>query len=408
MLDNRLSKHLFFSEIFFIISIIAINLGINEVGILFSIYILFLKTSEFKIPKNIFIFLSSILISGIVLSFIYTNYLNISSHYHQAILLRVRFYVIHILYAFSVTLYLYKVDKIRILHLIYLLAIINLMVGFIQLIYQLFFSTFERLSMLTSEPSSIAMFYVFAVPLLLLYQKYNKNAKKGVWSFIILGILIVSKAQILIFLFWIIVFLLKMKMKMKRKLVIIPIIIIFGLFIAQFFLQIHQVNALYRFLSISFNEGLSGLNEQNQIYTSFTFRLSGALTALSLFWEYLSGIGFGTFHPLYIDYMNSSGLGQLLSGSEIIGVLFEDGYATPKSAFLELLVSCGLFFLIPFFFIAKQFLKEKIPFLIKISFFSLVIISFMVELAPFLTYLIILLVLEVKFRNYPRDCELMS
>lgn len=398
ILNNPLlKKKILFSEIFFIISLISFNLGINEASILFTIFVFFSQINNLKIPKNIFIFLFILIISGPVLSLFYSNHLNISSDFYQTIFIRIRFFIIQILYSFSVAIFLIKIDKIRILYLLYLFAMINLIVGIVQLNYQIFFSTFSRLTMLTSEPSSIAMFYAFAVPLLLLYLNYNKSAKKGVWSFIIIGILIASKAQMLIFLFWLIIFLLRKKMKNIIMLIFIIFIIVF--FTANFFLQIDQFNSLVRFISISFTEGFSGLNEQNQIYSSFTFRLSGATAALSLFWEYLTGVGFGTFYPLYIDYMNSSELGQLLSGSEIIEVLYYDGYATPKSIFLELLVSCGVFFLIPIIFITKRFLKLNLPYLLKVSLVSLLLVSFMVELAPFLTYFVILLILEFKFNN---------
>ena len=390
-------KKILFSEMFFIISLISFNLGINEASILFTIFVFFSQRNNLKIPKNIFIFLGILMISGTLLSFFYSSYLNISSDFHQSIFIRNRFFVIQILYSLSVAIFLIKIDKIRILYLLYIFAMINLIVGIIQLNYQIFFSTFSRLSMLTSEPSSIAMFYAFAVPLLLLYLNYNKSAKKRVWSFIIIGILIVSKAQILVFLFWLIIFLFRKTMKKKIILIFILSLIVF--FCAKYFLQISQVNSLIRFLSISFTEGFTGLNEQNQIYTSFTFRLSGAMASLSLFLEYLTGIGFGTFYPLYIDYMNSSELGQLLSGSEIIEVLFYDGYATPKSIFLELLVSCGIFFLIPIIFITKSFLKQNLPYLLKVSLLSLLLVSLMVELAPFLTYFSILLILKHKFSS---------
>ena len=186
---------------------------------------------------------------------------------------------------------------------------------------------------------------------------------------------------------------------MKKAIILFFILFIIVFFAGKYFLQINQLNSLIRFVSVSFNEGLSGLNEQNQIWTSFTFRLSGAMTSLSLFWKYLTGIGFGNFYPLYIDYMKTSELGQLLSGSEITNVLFYDSYATPKSIFLELLVSCGVFFLIPIIFITKRFLKLNLPYLLKVSLVSLLFVSLMVELAPFLTYFSILLVLGHKFNN---------
>jgi len=399
ILGNPLKKKkILFIEIFFIISLICFNLGINEASILFTIFVFFSQINNLKIPKNIFLFFGVLLISGPLLSFFYSNYLNISSDFHQSIFIRVRFFVIQILYSFSVAIFLIKIDKIRILYLLYIFAMINLIVGIIQLNYQIFFSTFSRLPMLTSEPSSIAMFYVFAVPLLLLYLNYYKSAKKGVWSFIIIGIFIASKAQILIFLFWLTIFLLRKK-TMKKAIILFFILFIIVFFAGKYFLQINQLNSLIRFVSVSFNEGLSGLNEQNQIWTSFTFRLSGAMTSLSLFWKYLTGIGFGNFYPLYIDYMKTSELGQLLSGSEITNVLFYDSYATPKSIFLELLVSCGVFFLIPIIFITKRFLKLNLPYLLKVSLVSLLFVSLMVELAPFLTYFSILLVLGHKFNN---------
>jgi len=221
---------------------------------------------------------------------------------------------------------------------------------------------------------------------------FNKKAKKIVWSFLIIGLFVQSKVQFVVIMFWVAYFI----YRNKSKLISIPSISLLILLLYPFLLEIKQVGALSNFISVFYEYGLAGLNEQNSIWTSFTFRLSSVLSSLSLSYENIFGIGFGAFHSLYIDIMRTSQLGSLLSGQEITGIIYEDRYATPKSSILELVVSCGLFFLTPMFIIIKKYFADSLPVLINVSIISLLIAGFLAEIAPFLTYLVFLLILQIK------------
>ena len=388
---NKSDKKIDFLDFFFLLSIIAISYGINEIPILFSIYIL-LNRRTLKLKSKITYFLLSVLLSGTFLSvFTYFNFDTITSIDSQNIFLRIRFYWIRIIYAISVSSYLYNKSYIKIIHIIYVLAIANLITGILQLIIGFINDEFSRISMLSLEPSSSSMFYVFSAPLLIIYEQYAPKKKKYIYSFLFLGLFIISKAQIIILTFWI--FLYFFRVRNILFFLLIPLLMI----IYPFLLELKQISVMINLYNVYNIEGLAGFNPSNEVWTSFTLRISSWISALSIIITNPFGVGFGQFHLLYKEFMNNSEIGEFITGPIIMNILNGEGmYATPKSSLMELIVSSGLFFILPFVKFSRKIFNKKNNFFIKISCFSLILSSLMVEIAPFLTYLVFIIILNEK------------
>ena len=342
-------KNFNLEDFLFLLSFVAISFGFNEIAILFSVYIFFKTRLSRLQSKKIIYFLLPILISGTFLSLY--NLDNLESNDFENILFRIRFYWIRIIYAITVASYLYNKSYIKILHIIYVLAMANLIIGILELILNSLNGEFSRLNMLALEPSSSSMFYLFSIPLLFIYGQYFPKKKKYIYFFFFLGLLILSKAQILVLIFWATIYLIYLK-KSFLKLIVIIFVFVFGY---SYIIQLSQISVMINLFNVLSTDGLVGLNPQNQIWTSFTLRISSWLSAANIFMTNPFGIGFGQFHLMYIEYMKTSDIGRYVTGIEIDNILSGGGmYATPKSAFMELLVSSGLFFVIPFVKLSKK------------------------------------------------------
>lgn len=380
-----------FEDFLFLISFVAISFGFNEIAIFFSVYIFFNIRSSRLQSKKIIYFLLPILISGTFLSLI--NYENINSNDFENILFRIRFYWIRIIYAITVASYLYNKSYIKILHIIFIMAMANSITGIFELIINSLNGEFSRLNMLAVEPSSSSMFYLFSIPLLFIYGQYFPKKKKYIYFYFFLGLLILSKAQILVLIVWIFFYFFNSNKKFLSLIFFTTLLIL----VYSFIIQLKQISVMINLFNVLSMDGLQALNPQNQVWTSFTLRISSWLSAANIFITNPFGVGFGQFHLLYIEYMKTSDIVGAISGPGIDNILSGDGmYATPKSAFMELLVSSGLFFVIPFVKLSKKIFNKKNNSFIKISFSSLVLSALMVEIAPFLTFLIFIMILQHK------------
>jgi hypothetical protein len=306
------------------------------------------------------------------------------------VLLRIRYFLIRILFAMSVCIFLMRFSWEKILYLAYLIMIIHLIAG----LYQLVFLDAKRIYMLTSEPSAAAMYYVFLAPLMIGYFNINKRARFWIILFLMTGLLTQSKALFLVV--PVLIFYFVIRSENKKIKTAFWITVFGGVLAAPFILGLHEVERLVYFIQILKEQGIEGLTEQNRIWSTFTLRFSSVLTALQLMIEYPWGIGFGGFHSLYIEKMLSDSVQSTLTGVEIRGILNGELYATPKSIFLEYTVSCGIFFWLSMLVVSKKALSGNVPVTIKASFIGLILISLIVELSPFMTFLGFILILSHK------------
>ncbi len=381
-------------DVLFIVSFLSISIGLHGIPIIFifATFLLLFQTN-IKVSKAVIILLTSILVSGGCISLIKLTLFSTNPTYIPDILLRNRFYLIRIFYAASVFIYIQRINAQKILSIILILSMANMIVGFFQLGLALKSDSLSRISFISKEPSAAAMFYVFSVPILLLYiQKYKKN-QFWIVSYMVSGLLIQSKAQFIIIIGWIAIWLVR---ENKLKYLKFLLLILGFAFIPTIISKVDQLEKLVHILNIFYSQGIQGLTPENQIWTSPTFRISSFLAATNVLLEAPWGLGFGYFHPYYIDFMQTSEVGKYVVGSEISNVLSGKGYSTPKAAIMELIASCGIFFLIPFIKLVMTFLKRNSNFLVTLSFMSVIAIGFMVELAPLLTYIVILHSLNTK------------
>lgn len=383
-------------DLFFILALVGVTWGVNIIPLAFTIYVIVIHSKQLSIPSNILLFLTMILVSGTLAALIQITVANVDQTFISDIFLRIRFYFIRIAFALATTLYVSKLRIQEIINVIASLSFLASLLAVAQIMYNIvYLGEFRRISMFATESSAAAMFYVFAVPILIWgYYRFGTN-RDIMLIFTVLGLFILSKAQLLVLIFWSSVYLIHN----RKKFALWPFIVLFVFLTLPYIFQIKQVGDTIHFLSVLSEYGLYGLNASNQIWTSFTFRVSGAISAAEQLYQNPFGVGFGLFHATYLETMQYTDLGRYLSGREILEVLAGERYATPKAAVIELMVSCGFFFIIPLLILVVGFLKKKLPLLINISFLSILIIGMMVELAPFLSYFSILIVLGGKMAS---------
>ncbi len=369
------------------------TLGYTYFSLVVSIVVLFLAYPTLKIPRKLFLFYGIILLSGTLIGIIMMGFDLYPDKETQRILLRTRFFWIRVLFATSVVVYLMNQTYKDVLRFAFAIMMIQLVSG----LFELIFMDTLRISMLTSEPSAAAMYYVFLVPLMIEYYKLEKKARVWIILYAIVGLFIQSKAQILIIPLLIAYLVIKSKNQNLKLLAAVGILVI--IVAVPVILGIREVDRLVYFIEILKDQGLSGLTEQNKIWSTFTLRFSSVITAFQLLWEHPFGLGFGGFHSMYIDKMLSGTLQGQLTGTEIRGILEGELYATPKSMLMEYMVSCGLFFLIPLILLVRRYIKSEVPVGIKASLYAVILISLIVELSPFLTFLGINFVLFHQLKN---------
>ncbi len=382
------------------LAVAIFTLGFTYFTLLVGLFIVATSYPALKIPKTAFYFFLIVLLSGTLIALIMITLGTFPEDEVKDVLLRSRFFWIRVLFALAVCVLLMRVSAHQILRFAYFIMLIQLGAG----LYELFFTNTLRISMLTAEPSAAAMYYVFLAPLMIGYYGIEKKARIWIICYLVLGLFIQSKAQILVI--PLIILFLVFRSQSKKLKIATGIALILVLICIPLFLGIKEVDRLVYFIDILKEKGIQGLTEQNRIWSTFTLRFSSVLTALQLIIENPMGIGFGGFHYFYIEKMTSSTIQGALTGVEIRGILNGELYATPKSIFLEYAVSCGLFFIIPIILIIKNFISNAIPATIQASFFALILISLLVELSPFMTFLGMLMILFHKLKR--ENIELLA
>ncbi|MEC3906300.1 hypothetical protein VOI54_04680 [Tamlana sp. 2201CG12-4] len=373
-------------------AVVIFTLGYTSFSLITALYC-FLKFRTIKWPYLVVILFFSILIPGTILTLWNIFISKYDSIYTVGMLYRTRFFWIRVIFASGIFVYLYSLNYKEILKFVYYMSIPCTVIGLLQLVS----NPVKRVTMLAYEASAAGMYYLFMVPLLLEYYKVNRRHKFWVFLFIFTGLFIRSKAQILVLPLMLLYFIFTSDNRKLKGGVII--IIVIGLLSLPFILQMDQLKGLNHFMTVLNKEGITGLTEKNQVWSTFTFRFSSFLVALQLLGDNLFGSGFGAFHPEYIEIMISDEFLSKMTGVEIKGALENKYYASPKSIFFDYLVSSGLFFLVPITLIVIKFFKSNTSILIKASLYSFLLVSLMVELSPFLVFLVISLALFYKSKE---------
>lgn len=374
------------------LSIAIFTLGFTYLNLLVGGYIIIRTYSNPKIPKKVFWLFILLLLSGTLISLVKIGQETYGEFYNQTVFFRIRFFWIRILFALSICMYLMQLEYRKVLQFVFFIALPQLVFGVIELLIL----REGRIAMLTSEPSAAAMYYIFLSPLLLEYIRYNPKVKLIVVAYLVVGLFIQSKAQILVIPILLTYLIFKSNNLWVKRIFIVAVLL--GILLAPLLLSIDQIDRIVYFLEILRAQGIEGLTEQNKIWSTFTLRFSASITAFQVFIENIFGAGFGGYHPLFIEKMTSGTIQSQLTGVEIRATLNNELYATPKSIFMEYLTSCGLFFLIPIILLVRKYILSTASYFIKASFYMTNIIALMVELSPFLTFLAVSFVLFSKFK----------
>lgn len=353
------------------------------------------KKAEIKYDSLKFYFLILIVI-GIINTGFYLAGTEISPHEKTNIFLRCRFYAIEIGFAIAVLIYL-QGKTLR--HIIWILAIgvmLNLCAGIVQFCL----SPSERIRMLFPEPHGAGYYYCFIFFIAWYKMNISKTIKIFSKVFVFFGLLIGSKTQ-----FFAIALVLFIRCKNWLK---IGIGIIIVLVICYFSAPILEKNIVLYQAVLTANslqkKGIVGLSTKSGIYGTWITRFSGIYVALKAIGSHPFGIGFGSFNSYFVNYMEISGLNAFVTGAEVDKIYQGVYYATPKSYLLELFVSTGIWgiaiYILIFLKVRKVTRCSKRANYLYYSFLSLTFVSAFSELAPFYTYIAIIMVLLQKEQQY--------
>ncbi len=361
------------------------NIGILYLA--FTAYIFVLRLTLKKKQRLTFIQVQYIiiLVIGMILSLIYVIFNESAYQDLDLILLSNRKYFIEIV--FSVALYeflRYKSMK-YIIRMLFIAIVINVIVGTLQ-----FATNFpERINMLFSEPSAAGYFYLFVFFILL--SKMNKPNYYNIVSkyFMLLGLAIGSKAQIiLLFIVGILKYLAPLKV-LSYILAVITILYVFG----DDIMAIKAVKYNIKVLNFYLDKGLAGLRIDYGVWGTYVTRVSAVQGAFMCIWDNPLGIGFGGFNSWFPNNMAHAGFSSPETDKIIEGIY----YASTKSNLLNFFVSTGVFGIVLYIYWFRQFfaIRKEHEYLFQ-SFVILSLASTFIELNPMYMYFIFLFVLKEK------------
>ena len=257
--------------------------------------------------------------------------------------------------------------------------LLNVLFGFFQFAWNM--EEGERLRLSFSEPSA-AGYYMSVVLSVLLFIEGKKGT--AILSAIMTLTLVRSKAFFMVF-----GALLSNMARSSMTKVSLLILVSLALVWSVSTLEIFEV--IKNFYLVVIREGLI-LNTKMGLEETFVTRLSGIFIGSVCLVDNLLGVGIGNFHYFFLENYKEYGI----YGKEISGVNTGEYYATPNSNLLEFFVINGVFSIIPLRLFFLHFRIFKFP----IVFWVLIILSFILELNPWLYYLVFLSVYIEKHESY--------
>ena len=301
------------------------------------------------------------------------------------IILNIRKYFIEILFSIALYQYLKYKDLEYVLSIIFISVIMNLIVGTYQLL-----TTFpERIDMLFPEPSGAGYYYLFVF--FILFEKFKEHKYLFYLSryFMIIGLAIGSKAQIILLA---VVGVLRYSTPLKLLFFTLTI----GLILFVFWNEIMGIDVVaynIKVLNIYMEQGLSGLRTDNGVWGTYVTRVSAIQGAIMCLFDNPLGIGFGGYHSWYLDHMSHIGF----KSSETDRILAGVAYATPKSNLLNFFVTTGVVGIGLYLTWLKEFYiaGKHYTYLFQ-SFIILTFASLFIELNPMFVYIMMLFIIKEK------------
>lgn len=313
---------------------------------------------------------------------------------NNAQLLSVRKGVIDVLFAVAVYYHFRQKNLQEIAKIISLGLIANLIYSVFELPYAL--ANKERPSLLFYEPSSLAFFYVwiaFTMPILF---NYADKVRAVFFSFLAVGLLCGSKALYPLVLLGAFI---KSNIRQKVFIVIAVAVIsaVFWEYLVGFYFFLvdtnNQVSGFHLMLLSLYDLGVQGLSNRYGVNDTYVTRMSAIYSALVVFIQNPFGVGIGIFNILYKEELVLSGLSESFIGSELDTIFAGSGWASAKSALLEHLVSTGVFGLAWLVVVGKKLCRNRAVF---IAYIMTLISATVLELNPFLAYVMVLVVIAEK------------
>jgi len=373
--------------LYYLAILIGSQLKIGLLYIAFVAYVFLLRLTSGQKPKwsAIQIQFFMILIIGITLSVIYVTFNTAAYRDMESMIFSNRKFLIEITFAIALYEYLRYQSMDYIIKMLFVAIVLNAVAGTVQL--GMHFP--QRIWMLFPEPSAAGYFYLFVFFILL--SKMNKPKTYNIVSkyFMILGLAIGSKAQIILLF---IVGILKYFTPLKIFAYIVTLGVIISIFKEQL-MGIDVIKYNLMVLDLYLDKGLAGLRIDNGVWGTYVTRVSAIQGALICMLEHPFGIGFGSFNSWFPENMVHAGFSSPETDKILDGIY----YASPKSNLLNFFVSTGIFGIGFYIYWFKQFfaIRKEQEYLFQ-SFIILSLASTFIELNPMYAYFMFLFILKEK------------
>ena len=336
-----------------------------------------------------------IILLGMILSYAYIIRYPEAYQDSYNIYLANRKVIIEILFALAVYNYLKFQDLNYIIQILFFAILFNAVVGTIELILNFP----NRLSMLFPEPSAAGYFYLF-----IFFIALNKLKEPPLYNyvskyFMVLGLAIGSKAQIILLFF---VGMLKYFTPLK----ILAYIVVVSTLIYIFWDDLMKIDAIrynIRVFELYWQKGLAGLRtDEYGVWGTYVTRISAIEGAIKCIIEHPFGIGFGGFNSWFPTNMADAGFSSEETDEILQGIL----YASPKSNLFDFFVATGVFGIALYisWFIEFWKIRKKYEYLFQ-SFVTLTLASAFIELNPMYLYIMILFILKEKEEEEDEELE---
>lgn len=356
-------------------------------------FLLALVVEPKRIPQHLAV-LSLLFVLGILLT-LTTSLINGLELSNEKIL-RLRYWVFQFFYAYSGVVFVKKIvvtgQQKRLLLVIKAIVIIFSIIACLQVIVL----GYSQATILSSEPSQASgvLLYWLVFFIVLSDIKY-KNVSFGVVFLAIVAMAAIGSKAIFIsvgLLLGSLIF----RLNFKEILVLVASGFVIMLLQFDITSPYQKISYLYEVLS---ENGLAGLSYNFLIWDSWIVRIGSMLSAGWIILDYPVGIGFGSFDQIFPNYVE-----RILpdtSSNELIRILSNESYATPKSYLLEFVVSIGLLGLMYLVWMLVQVVKIYRWSNVTVSFVVLMLQATLVELAPYLAMILMVFTimrLEAKCR----------
>jgi len=290
--------------------------------------------------------------------------------------------------AFVVFFYLNGKTYGYIVKVLLLSFFVNSTIGWIQF----FYFDFARVSMLFVEPSSAGYFICCFLFLAMAELDRTGGSVFLKWYIFLASLLVASKAQYLIYGVYFV---------LRRKAVLAIMVGFGGVFFASLHQYLGEISGQYKgfILMVNALNNIDGSNIFN-MYSTYSTRFVSVYIAFQEVLANPLGMAFGEFNfifkekfDLYVPSVNLS--------DEMMFILSDAGFASPKSRLLELLLTTGWAGVLGVVFFSYRFTRDscKSNNPLFLSFLFFLISSFLVELNNIYLYLFVFSLLISKSRE---------